>query len=890
MYNKINHYGIIGNLQTIALIADDGSIDWLCLPAIDSPAVFAALLDDNLGGRFRLQPEGAWDSVSAYKPRTNILITRFRSRRGARMKLTDFMPMPTEKHDPGVLYRKVEAFRGKVALRIEFEPKFDYARADTRLEARDSGAVATAANGESLALHTDRAMQLEARETSVAGRLVLSEGRCCWLKLQYGSTEPLPVDAEEAESALEDTATFWHRWIEARETGRRLDLGVHRPMADRSALVLKLLYFQSTGAIAAAATTSLPEEIGGVRNWDYRYTWIRDTALTLQALYNLGHLSELEGYLKWIKNIITESGSELKIMYGLRGETELPEAELDHLEGYKGSAPVRIGNAAAGQLQLDIYGEILDAALRLSNYAGKIDIDLWGFLRNICEHVTENWHKPDSGIWEVRGGPYHFVHSKVMAWVALDRGLTIARRYGFPADLGRWRRTARQIKQQVLEHGWSQKKKAFVQHYDTEELDAANLLIPIFGFLPFDDERVRSTTDAIRRELGHSDCDGYLYRYRGDDGLPGEEGIFLVCSFWLVDNLIARGELLEAEYLLERLRDTAGPLGLFAEEYDPNWREALGNYPQAFSHVGFINSAVELRRKRAAVARRIPDKSLPEAIEHKVLIFRSYLLNDGRPPAEASTEKIGADLKHRMNVLRGAFFRVDEGRVAYEEMNDSEAYRSYVTCSYALKHFNPERLQTRADKLAFWINLYNVIVINGVIELGIRNSVKEVPRFFRRIGYQIGEHRYSADDIEHGILRGNHRLPHSLLRPFGSNDPRRWHAVGEVDPRIHFALVCASVSCPPIEVYTPEQLDEELDISGRTFLNAGGIRVDRKAESVSLSRVFQWYGDDFGRSTAERLRFLAPYLYNDQDRSFIESRAETLTVTYQDYDWRLNRT
>ncbi len=890
MYRKINDYGIIGNLQTIALIAGDGGIDWLCLPAIDSPAVFAALLDARIGGRFRIQPEEDWDSAAAYRPRTNILVTRFRTRSGARMELTDFMPLPADKHDPGTVYRRVKVREGEMPLRLEFEPKFDYARTEPQLQFFDDGVVAASKDGEVLALHVGGAMPIEIDGTAATGRMVLTKGQHCWFRLQYGEFEARPIDAARAESALKDTEAFWHRWLETRETGRELDLGVHREMVDRSALVLKLLYLQSTGAIAAAATTSLPEEIGGVRNWDYRYTWIRDTALTLQAIYNLGHLSELEGYLKWIKEVITKSGSELKIMYGLRGEPELPESELDHLEGYKGSAPVRIGNAAGRQLQLDIYGEILDAALRLSDYAGKIDIELWGFLRSICDHASANWQKPDSGIWEVRGGPHHFVHSKVMCWVALDRGITIARRYGFPADLTRWRATAGRIKQEVLEKGWHQEKQAFVQHYDTDALDAANLLIPIFGFLPFDDERVRSTARAIRRELGHPECDGYLFRYRGNDGLPGGEGIFLACSFWLVDNLTAFGELQEAEYLLERLRDAAGPLGIFAEEYDPDWREALGNYPQAFSHVGFINSVVELRRKRLESARRVPQKTVPQRFEHKTLVFRNYLLNDGQPPEEVHTEKVAADLKHRMNILRGAFFRMDQGRVAYEEMHASEAYRRYVICSRALKRFDPGSLQTRAEKLAFWINLYNVIVINGVIELGIRNSVKEVPRFFRRIRYRIGEHPYSADDIEHGILRGNQRLPHSLLRPFRSGDPRRRHAVEEIDPRIHFALVCASVSCPPIEVYTAENLEEELDISGRTFLNAGGVRIDRDAGKVALSRVFQWYGEDFGRSVAERLRFLAPYLYDQSDREFLENRAETLAVSYQDYDWRLNRT
>jgi GH15 family glucan-1,4-alpha-glucosidase len=889
MYQQINDYGIIGNLRTIALVSSCGSIDWLCLPALDSPSVFAALLDDRIGGRFQLRPEGDTDSVQVYRPQTNVLTTRFRRQDGSQLELTDFMPIPNSEDDAGTVYRRIEVLKGKMRVKLIFEPKFDYARAETRLERHPGGLVASSDGGQSLALYTGEGMDLTIDDGRAQGWLNLSKGNSRWLKCQFGRSEVPVCDRDTAEQVLEDTTAFWHTWLNTQETGREHDLGPNRAMIERSALILKLLHYQPSGAIAAAATTSLPEEIAGVRNWDYRYTWIRDTALTLQALYDLGHLSELEGYFKWIKKVIRESGADLKIMYGLRGQTELPEIELEHLEGYKGSAPVRIGNAAEDQLQLDIYGEIMDAALKLSNYAGKIDIGLWNFLKEICDYVTANWQNPDSGIWEVRGGPYHFVQSKVMCWVALDRGLTIARRYGFPADRELWRQTADDIRKDVLERGWCEAKKAFVQHYETDALDAANLLIPIFGFLPFDDPRVRSNADAIRRELGHPMFDGYLLRYQGDDGLPGEEGVFLICSFWLVDNLIGRGDLREAAYLLERLREAASPLGLFAEEYDPHWREALGNYPQAFSHVGFIISVMTLSRKRASRDRRPPEKPLAKVFEHKALIFRSYLLNDGDPPGDASTEMIAADLKHRMNILRGAFFRVDEGRVAYEEMKGSQAYRRYLSCSYALKRFDIGSLETRAEKLAFWINLYNVIVINGVIELGIRNSVKEVPRFFRRVCYRVGEETYSADDIEHGILRGNRRFPLALRDPFPSGDPRRKHAIGEIDPRIHFALVCASVSCPPIELYTADNLDDELDISGRTFLNAGGIQIDREAGKIYLSRVFKWYGEDFGRTTTGRLRFLAPYLYSDEDRAYIEERAAELTVSYQDYDWRLNR-
>jgi hypothetical protein len=656
-------------------------------------------------------------------------------------------------------------------------------------------------------------------------------------------------------------------------------------MVDRAALVLKLLYYNPAGTIAAAATTSLPEEIGGVRNWDYRYTWVRDTSFTLQVLFNLGHLSETQGYLRWIERLLSEHGAgRMQIMYGLRGEADLPEEELSHLDGYKGSRPVRIGNGAASQRQLDIYGEIMDAALKLSDYVGKIDSERWPFLRGICDYVVEHWQDRDSGIWEIRGDPCHFVYSKMMCWVALDRGLTIARRYGFPADLKKWEETKAEIKGDVLEKGWNQEKQSFVQHYETDALDASNLLMPLLGFLPFEDPRIVSTIEATQRELGH---DGFLYRYVGEDGLPGGEGTFLLCTFWLIDCLIGLQRFEEAEILINRIEGVANHLGLFSEEYDVNWREALGNFPQAFTHIGYINSVIALRQARRKEAKE--DEREKSLSLRKLLLTSRIVLNDGEPSPDMPIENIAMKLKDSMNILRGAFFDTKRGRVSYEQMQRSKAYREYVGLSYALKRMDLEGLKSRKEQLAFWINLYNVIVIHGVITLGIRDSVKEVRQFFRRVQYQIGDMFFTPDDIEHGILRGNRRPPNSLFKVFQGKDPRLAFSIKPFDPRIHFTLVCASSSCPPIEVYTGEKLEKELTIAGETFLNGGGIIIDREKNRISLSRIFTWYAADFGKSLNERLRFIAPYLYNRDDRDFLEENAEHIKVNYQDYDWRLNR-
>lgn len=888
MVKRIGDYGIIGNSRTAALVGNDGSIDWLCLPFLDSSSVFAALLDQGKGGRFAVSPAQPFDSTSLYRPGTNILETSFRTAAG-RLRLTDFMAVDASAEEilqdqTQRLYRCAEVMAGEIEIVLRFAPRFDYARRQTHLEIAD-GVVIARGDDERLALLASRpGMKRDGGEAT--GHWRLAAGEKIWFLLCGEEDIPSALKPEGAEEALGRTERYWHDWLKRSETGEDFDFGPFRNMVERSSLVLKLLEFAPTGAMAAAATTSLPEEIGGERNWDYRFSWIRDAALTVEALFNIGHLAEMEKYLKWLEKFICESGSALQVLYGLRGETEVPEKTLPHLSGYKGSRPVRIGNGAYDQKQLDIYGEIMDAALRLSNYAGKIEFSMWPFFRSICDTVVESWQEKDSGIWEVRGGPYHFVYSKIMCWVALDRGLTIARRYGFPGDFNRWGACREEIRREVLERGWNEDKRAFVQHYETDALDAANLLLPFYGFLAYDDPRMLSTVEAIQKELT---VDGYVYRYRTEDGLAGGEGVFLVCSFWLVDNLIGQGRLEEAMVTLLRLEKTANRLGLFAEEYDPFWDEPLGNYPQAFSHIGYINSVFALCRARKS-QEQVPGKTLAETAAQKLLVTQRFLLNEGSPEGEGTPENIIRDLKHKMNTLRGAFFRTAEGRVAYEEMAASALFREYVEGSRHLQRFDPSVLKDRHDRLAFWINLYNVMVIHGVITLGIRDSVKEVTRFFRRICYKIGGMEFSADDIEHGILRSNHRYPNSLFHPFDKGDPRRNLVIEPVDPRIHFALVCASSSCPPIEIYSADRLDHDLEVSGKTFLNSGGVRIDQEAETVWLPQVFNWYGEDFGKTDEEHLLFISPYLYREEDRRFLEEKAKSLKVKYQPYDWRLNRT
>jgi GH15 family glucan-1,4-alpha-glucosidase len=884
MYKAISAYGVVGNLCTVALVGLDGSIDWLCLPYIDSPSVFAALLDDEKGGSFSVRPTGPWDSVARYIPRSNVLRTQFRTPTGV-LTLTDFMPVLEAPGGHCELYRHIQV-QGHVEVQMRFAPRFDYARLRPRLQ-RTSGqqVLAKSSEGHTLWLTATKAVELGPQEAFASWGLGQAEQ--VWLRLSHCEAPPPALQPRAAQQSLQETIRFWQDWLQLSETGLKVQLGPYEDMLNRSALLLKLLQFAPTGTIAASATTSLPEQIGGSRNWDYRYSWLRDTAFTLRALFELGHMSEMEQYMGWLRGLLLSTGAEgLRIMYGLRGEEELAEVELGHLRGYKDSRPVRVGNDAYRQRQLDVYGELLDAALRLSDYVGKVDASLWPALRGLCEHVRAHWREPDHGIWEMRGPARHFVHSKLMCWVALDRGIAIARRYGFQAPLQAWQAEKERIKEEILARGYSESLGAFKQSFEAEVLDASTLLIPTVGLLPYRNPRVLNTVQRLQKELGQ---DGLLWRYRAPDGLEGSEGAFLLCSFWLLDNLVGQGRLDEAEHLLYRLQGLSNHLGLFAEQYDPQWQEPLGNFPQAFTHIGYINSVLALCKAQGKHLTK--ERSKPMAVG--LSFSRTIVLNEGEPPEELlalGPQELSQRLKAAVNTLRGAFFDTERGRVAYEQMRGTEPYEQYVALTRALRAMDLRALKDRAEQLAFWINLYNAIVIHGVVELGIRDSVKEVKGFFRRIQYRIADMLFCPDDIEHGILRDNRRPPGLLRRPlFGTADKRRQFVVRPLEPRVHFALVCASSSCPPIAFYTAEGISQELDLAATTFINGGGCILQKEKGRVSLSMIFKWYRQDFGSSKADVLRFIAKYLYEHEDRDWLLGNAQRVKVSYQPYDWRLNK-
>lgn len=598
-YRPIGDYGIIGDMRTCALVARDGSIDWFCLPRFDSPSVFGRLLDADEGGHWRLGPEGAPDGTQFYEPRTNVLVTRYETETGV-VEVTDFMPclewdrQLASHHE---IHRHVRAIEGRVRMESVLRPRFDYGLHPPHFDIRRHGLLATDGLDEVVTLTGDRSHVWQVDEDTGEARSVceVAPGQDAWFVLRYDDDEVWPPENYETQEKLRNTRHFWLSWAENLSYD-----GEYEALVVRSALVLKLLFYAPTGAIVAAATTSLPEEIGGQRNWDYRFSWLRDSTFTLFGLHALGKFQELDRYMIYLKKICRRRTNEHRqIMFGVGGERDLPERTLDHLEGYRGSRPVRVGNAAVHQFQLDVYGEVMDS-VHIWRRKHEMTEGMWALARSLVNDVLKLWERPDLGPWEVRSDPQHFVFSKVMAWVALDRAIRAAEDLDLPGDLETWRETREAIHADVIERGWNEGRRAFTQHYATDQMDAANLLIGVVRFLPHDDPRIGSTIDRIAEELREPRT-GLLYRYLTDDGVSGSEGCFLVNQFQLSQAYALTGRVKKAREEFERAITYASPLGLLSEEVDPETGELVGNFPQAFSHIGLINAAYVLSRARQDV-------------------------------------------------------------------------------------------------------------------------------------------------------------------------------------------------------------------------------------------------------------------------------------------------
>jgi GH15 family glucan-1,4-alpha-glucosidase len=590
---KIEDYAFLSDTQTGALVSRDGCVDWLCFPRFDSAACFASLLGNRENGHWRFFPREKVEKIKRrYRGDSLILETEIETANGA-VRLIDFMPPRGRNPD---LIRIVEGLRGEVALEMELIIRFDYGQVVPWVR-QEHGGVEAIAGPDGLILRTP--IKTHGKDLTTVAQFTVKRGQHIPFVLTWFASHEEPPRAIHADHALRDTEEFWARWSNCCHRKTSWDEALVR-----SLVVLKGLTYAPTGGLVAAATTSLPEEIGGVRNWDYRYCWLRDATFTLIAFMNAGYKQEATQWREWLLRAIAGEPSQMQIMYGVHGERRLEEFEVPWLEGYENSKPVRIGNAASRQFQIDVYGEVLAAMHRAQVEGIQNDESDWALQQGLTKFLESNWHNPDYGIWEVRGEPRHFTHSKMMAWLAFDRAIKLAQvcNWGADEDISRWRKVREQIHREVCERGYDSTKKSFTQYYGCDALDASLLMMPLISFLPATDPRVVGTVEAIQRELVQ---DGFVLRYRPQeekvDGLPGSEGVFIPCSFWLADCLHLIGRKKEARELFERLLGLQNDLGLLSEEYSPKSKRQLGNFPQAFSHVALVNAALLLSDQHPAI-------------------------------------------------------------------------------------------------------------------------------------------------------------------------------------------------------------------------------------------------------------------------------------------------
>lgn len=604
-YQPVENHGVVGDLHTVALVAMDGSIDFMCFPRFDSPTIFAALLDERNGGRFQIAPTlGSVGRKQLYLPDSNVLLTRFLSNVGV-AEISDFMPAG-ERGDAHALVRRAKTVRGEVRYRMVCAPRFDYAHAPHRVERRGIDVLFVPETASQPALRLRSEVPMHLADGAAVAEFTLRAGETAGFVFEIASQDESSPSAVPgyASQSFKDTLNFWRRWI-----GRSTYQGRWQEMVNRSALILKLLTSHPHGSIVAAPTFSLPERIGGERNWDYRYTWIRDASFTLYALFRLGYTREAAAFMRWIEARAHEIDpddphSPFQPMYRIDGGRELPEQILPHLEGYKRSSPVRIGNAGVGQLQLDIYGELMDTVYLYNKYGDPISSDLWGTLTRLVDWVCRHWRQPDAGFWEIRGRPQELLSSRLMCWVALDRGIRLAQRRSFPAPLEVWQRVRDEIYRDIFQNFWDAERQSFVQYQGGRAVDAVTLLMPLMKFVGPTDPRWLSTLAAIERDLVE---DSFVYRYRigeaADDGLAGGEGTFNMCSFWYVECLSRAGDLERARLFMEKALGHANHVGLYAEQLGP-CADQLGNFPQAFTHLALISAAFDLDRRLNAIGQR----------------------------------------------------------------------------------------------------------------------------------------------------------------------------------------------------------------------------------------------------------------------------------------------
>lgn len=607
MYTDIQDYAIVGNLKSAGLVSKDASIDWVPAPYINSGSIFGKILDAEKGGFWSIRPKGKYAVDQKYIKNTNIIETFFETETGT-LRVTDFIPVEKDKEihvpeDKAILeiYRQVVCVSGTCEVEGIFQPRFDYGRSPMKLTQQEKGILVEGLIKTGVLI---TGIKHEISEETARFNVHMKEGEVHVFVFRFNTYNFFENHRLNFELEYTYTQKFWENWIQTCDLGVCNFTHFWEDQVARSALLLKILFYEPTGAVAAAPTTSLPEEVGGVRNWDYRFSWVRDSAFTLNALTDIGHIREAEKYVRWLLTVCNtrttnaiEHPESLQIVYGLQGERELHEEILSHLSGYKDSKPVRIGNAAYEQKQWDIYGSILDTVWKTSELKNETGIvaDSWSTLRSLADYVARVWREPDEGLWEVRGGKKNFTYSKVMCWVALDRAIKLAQKHNLEGSIELWEKEKNTIREEVFKHGWSETRNSFTQSFEDDALDSALLRLPAVGFIEGNDPKMKATIEAIEQELscGH----GLFYRYKTADGLPGKEGAFLLASFWFVDALYFAGDMERASTYFERILEYANHVGLYSEELDPETGNFLGNFPQAYTHIGLINSAFHLSKR-----------------------------------------------------------------------------------------------------------------------------------------------------------------------------------------------------------------------------------------------------------------------------------------------------
>lgn len=600
-YPAIKDYALIGDCRTAALVSKGGSLDWLCLPRYDSPSIFAALLDRQKGGHFYIRPVGSYEVTRRYIPGTNVLETTFETSTGV-VKLTDLMPVAGEEEKQLLflpereVLRKIECVSGRVDIEVAYQPRLNYARQTPRIYRQGNLGLVCEHRSQVLLLRSDIPLTVRSDKSGADGNITLEAGDRHYTSLTFTEGQPavIPPLGDTAEAKVQRTTNWWRQWLAQCQYQ-----GPYKEAVLRSALTLKLMTYAPSGAIVAAPTTSLPEQMGGVRNWDYRYCWLRDASLTLNALFELDFNAEGAAFIDWLLHTTWKTHPHLQVLYDIYGESRVPEKVLEHLEGYKQSRPVRIGNGARSQLQLDVYGEVVDAAYEYVARGGVLDTFEERMLVGIGEQVAKSWQKPDEGIWEVRSGRHHHTHSKVMCWVALDRLLRLNKEGILTVPEDEFAQERAKIRDAVEEHAYNEELQSYVSIFDGSEVDASLLLMPLHGYTQAGSPRMRSTIEQIEKQLGHN---GLIYRYSHsvDDGLPPGEGAFGICSFWAITVKAMQGRREEAKTDFERILAYANDVGLLAEEIEPETGQALGNFPQAFTHIGLIHAALALEEPAAA--------------------------------------------------------------------------------------------------------------------------------------------------------------------------------------------------------------------------------------------------------------------------------------------------